>query len=120
MGDGRFVRAGSGQFPEEVWPYAGATVPYGFRFFPEYSADSPFWSDEGGLVPIEDLPLSDGLKAELVAWNDYFEREYYWETGWRDKAGGADFNEQGRVLCERAQVELGTDYALRYHPWPGS
>ena len=89
--------------------------PYRFRFSPEYDAGTPFWL--GGAVPVEDLPLSPELTAAIRRWNDYFETHFHWETGWRDAEGGRLFNVEARVLCDRAQSELGEDYVLTFDLW---
>ena len=99
-----------------MWqPLPGEKTPYQFRFFPEYAAGTPFWF--GGAVPIEDLPISAELATDLHTWNDYFETNFHWESGWRDEEGGRLFNVEARVLCNRAQRELGEDYVLTFDPW---
>jgi hypothetical protein len=96
-----------------VWP-DGARRPYRFRFSPDYSAGSPFWSDESGLVPIHQLPLSPELARELVAWNDFFDTGFHHSEGWVTPADGQHFFEWGRSLCDRATAELGGDYVIEY------
>ena len=87
--------------------------PWRIWFFPDYSADSPFWGPSG-LWPIEELPLSAELSADIGAWNDYWETNHHWERGWDASVDVLAWATHGRALCVRAQIELGPDYVLVY------
>ena len=100
------------------WPWPGATAPHDFRFFPEFSADTPFWCGLA-LVPIGAMPLSADLAAELALWCEEYETQtdtadLHWKAG---SLSYADFHLRGRALCARAQSELGPDYVLTYEEW---
>ena len=101
-----------------AWPWPGAGAPYDFRFFAEFSADTPFWCGLA-VVPISSLQLTPHLSAELAEWCREYEREtdtadFHWKSG---EAAYAEYHERGRMLCARAQSELGADYLLTYEEW---
>jgi hypothetical protein len=123
MTEGSYVPMPKGfQPPARRWP-DGVAKPYRFRFFPDYSAGTPFWNDDLGPVPIRALPLSRELAGELEEWNAYFETRFHHERGWTSSADGAWFHREGRTLCDRAQAELGSDYLFTFEvkagpsPW---
>lgn len=37
------------------------------EFWPEYNG-GPLWSDDGNSIDLASLPLSDGLRSRLLAW----------------------------------------------------
>jgi hypothetical protein len=82
-------------------------------FFPDTGAEHPLWSgdEEGGLLDLDDLPLSAGLRSDLEAWAD--------EAGWPDNYIGRaarlkDLQLAGRVLCARTSSELGPNFDVRW------
>jgi hypothetical protein len=79
---------------------------------------SPLWSREGN-IPIEDLPLSPRLNAELHRWAEEFDATI--SRGPRMKRGGyvpTDWTERGQRLAHELQAEVGDTFVVVYDPQP--
>lgn len=90
----------------------GTTV---LRVFPDYSAD-PVWADDG-MVDLDSLPISEGLRTDLRAWAREWERLIgVRESRFRivDKAAYAAWVRLGRVLAARLRTELGSGFEVRF------
>lgn len=75
---------------------------------------SPLWTIEGN-IPIEDLPLSPRLRAELRRWADEFDATT--PRGPRMKRGDflpTDWAQRGERLAGRLQAELGDTFVVVY------
>jgi hypothetical protein len=96
------------------------------RFSPDYYC-SPIWHDDGentgefGPIDPEDLHISSGLASDIRAWAQRFDRGL--DT--TDPGNSKDmddselrqFVDEGRKLFARLEVELGSNYVLRYGPY---
>lgn len=69
----------------------------------EIGAESPFWSPKGGLVMLEDLPLSAELRAALERW-----ATAAWES---DHAG---LRSEGLRLLDQARTALGPRFQIMW------
>ena len=80
----------------ECWPVWGVGL----------ATDSPWTGD----VELDRLPISDGLKAELLAWADRYDATYVRDdpaaSSFQSEAERAAFADDGRKLAERLKEEL--------------
>ncbi len=90
------------------------------RLAPEYCCFPLWWNDGiqfGDLDPNE-LPLSPALVAELMQWSDTFDAIYnqddFARSGFATLAEEQQFAEQGLILAQRLQAELGAEYQIEY------
>ena len=87
------------------------------RFMAEVGCDFALWDpDNSYLGELEDrLPISAGLRAQI---KDWAVRGYEHDGGERRMTVEQfdDFRDEGRLLSEQLQVELGPDFRVRYHP----
>ena len=73
---------------------------------------SPLWTTEGN-IPIDDLPLSPRLSAELHRWADEFDATT--PKGAKMRRSGClpcDWTERGRRLARQLQAELGDAFVV--------
>ncbi|QIM21907.1 hypothetical protein G7075_13540 [Phycicoccus sp. HDW14] len=85
------------------------------RLVADYGA-SPLWTVNGN-VPIDDLPLSPRLKAELDRWAKEFDATT--PKGTRMKRGGhvpTDWAERGQRLARELQAEVYDTFEVVYDP----
>jgi hypothetical protein len=97
-------------------------------FFPDYSAD-PIWNpDGGGMVSLDDLPVSDKVRAEARVWSRRWEQLARDEQAANAFADGmssvpaepvsdeawASIEREGRLVCERLQRDLGGEWLLEW------
>lgn len=78
--------------------------------------ESPLWA-EGDSVPLDLLPLSDHLKAELEAWVTEYEHLVETEPEEPDEAQlkvEAALDERGRELARLVAQELGPTFRVTY------
>ena len=77
---------------------------------------SPLWT-RGGNIPIEELPLSPRLTAELHKWAEEFDATT--PRGPWMKRGGyvpTDWTERGQRLAHEVQAEVGASFVVVYDP----
>jgi hypothetical protein len=85
------------------------------RLAADYGA-SPLWTLDGN-IPIEDLPLSPRLNAELHRWAKEFDATT--PKGTRMKRGGyvpTDWTERGQRLARDLQAEVVDTFEVVYDP----
>lgn len=86
---------------------------------PDYTAEWPLW--DGGMVTPSDLGLSDGLAAELQAWQRFFDAHFHWDGGWDSPAAQRCFDDRAHRLHRAVQAELpDVDVELDLWTTPGS
>jgi hypothetical protein len=99
------------------------------RFFPDYGAD-PIWDADGrgGMISLDELPLSDEARAEARRWSRRWE-----QLAWDDQraelsAANADdpgldpvtdeawaaIQREGRRVWQRLAHELGPEWLLEW------
>jgi hypothetical protein len=103
-------------------------MPTRLLFFPDYFAD-PIWQSEGGgMVSLEDLPLSDSVRLDAREWSRRWEK-----LAWQDQAADgfssgmssqpaeavseeewASVEQEGRSVWERLQRDLGGEWLLEW------
>jgi hypothetical protein len=92
---------------KSTWGYlSGVADVIELEFWPEYDS-GPLWAQGATSVDLSSLPLSEGLRARLVAWNDrYDDSKLPFEnndTVWLDA---------GKVLLREIRHELGDAYEV--------
>ncbi len=83
------------------------------RVMADYAADG-VWDSEGYAHTPDDLPLSDGLRADIRAWAAWYDRDC--EDGMPDPKPFPldDFAAQGLALARRVKAAL-PDWTVIYH-----
>lgn len=83
------------------------------RIMADYCAEG-VWDSEGYAHTPDDLPLSDGLRADIRVWAAWYDRDC--EDGMPDPKPFplGDFAAQGLILAQRVKGEL-PDWTVIYH-----
>lgn len=88
------------------------------KLMPDYECH-PLWNmspDEYGDVDPLDLPISDALKLRLKAWaakyDETLDVNYPPNSGFKSEALELEFREEGKLLAESLQNELGVGYVV--------
>jgi len=78
----------------------------------------PLWDmDVVGNIDPANLSISDSLKDGLICWADDFTKTLDGKnSGFKDPTQRALFNERGKSLAKRLQLELGGSYQVIYSP----
>ncbi|UNX53438.1 hypothetical protein MF406_10525 [Georgenia sp. TF02-10] len=74
----------------------------------DYSVDWPLWDGRGGPMEPDDLPLSEGLRADLRAWAERFNADFDYERGWPDSSQLERHRRDAEELLCRLRVEVPT------------
>jgi hypothetical protein len=84
------------------------------RISPDYSAPSPLWpsADE------TDALVSVDLLARLIAWQEGFDANFHWETGWRSEPAKVRWAEDADVLVAELREALEGKAELTVDLWP--
>lgn len=114
VGDGGGYAGGwaTGWSPSGERPLPAGTVVRSFdvarerwiRLMSDYSSTA-LWATSGNVGP-DSLDLPAGLAAELQAWQDLWERELDWETGWSSDAAAQRYRDEGLRLLPLVAAEL--------------
>jgi hypothetical protein len=86
----------------------------------EYLAWPVFCPDVAsmGHVNVEDLPISEELKIEILLWDEEYQATYNSayppDSGFESTIHKAAHSRKGAELAERLQDELGEGYAVEY------
>ncbi len=94
------------------------TGPTLLRVFPDHHAD-PVW-DDGGMVDLDRLPISGGLRDDLRSWAREWEDllgVYEHRYAVLDEAAHEAWRRHGRTLAVRLQAELGDRHRVEYRDW---
>ena len=89
----------------------------------DYECPCLWWDGEAekvGPIELDELPLSDSLKADLQTWTDQYDatlsRDDPLRSGFSTPEGEAAFHARGRSFVKRLEAELGPSARIRY--WP--
>ena len=80
------------------------------QFFPDVGAEHPLWDEDGHLLDLAELPLTDELRRLLEHWSDV--------AAWPQDLGADDLKhvvEFGRELWQRTSEELGVAFDVRWN-----
>lgn len=92
------------------------------RLANEYLTEPIFCPDLNamGHVDVDELPLSQELKAEIAAWDSEYQAtfngEYPPDSGFSSPEVELQHMAVGQQLAKRLQQELGEGYAVEYCP----
>ncbi|WP_248741937.1 MULTISPECIES: hypothetical protein [unclassified Pseudomonas] len=88
------------------------------KLMPDYECH-PLWNispDEYGDLDPLGLPISDALKSRLKAWatkyDETLDRDYPPNSGFKSEVLEFEFREEGKLLAEALQNELGLGYVI--------
>jgi hypothetical protein len=84
----------------------------------DYSAGWPLWAAGEGLLAPDAFALSATLTADLYAWQDLFENEFHWDSGWRTPEAEARYARAAPQLLHRLRQELGPAASVTLDAWP--
>ncbi|MGE6753800.1 hypothetical protein ACQKFO_10145 [Rossellomorea sp. NPDC071047] len=80
----------------------------------------PIWCMECGCnLDLEDIPLSNDLKKELIDWASKYGKWIDWDSDKIIPNGiqmEEEHNRQGEILTESAEQELGGKYGITFSP----
>lgn len=80
----------------------------------------PIWCDECySNFDIEDIPISKSLQVELTKWIQQYGEWIDWSNDVLRTNGiqmEEEHNKLGKILTEKVQNELGTEYKIRFSP----
>jgi hypothetical protein len=107
-------------------------APTDLIFMPDYGAD-PLWSADGGsMVPLERLPIGDGLRARIRGWASRWDDLTYQAWNYDDVANGMrdgpaepvpdraaeQLAREWRQLCDELRAELGAPWRVAHATFP--
>lgn len=84
---------------------------------PDYSASLPLWS-ENGNVAWQDTKFPPELLDRLAAWQQEFDNNFHYDTGWRSAAVRDRWAHDANDLAKDVQAALGTRAELAVDLWP--
>jgi hypothetical protein len=95
-------------------------LPREIELAPEYSADLPLWGccEGAGMIAWQDTKFSPELLDRLVAWQQEFDDNFHYETGWRSAEIRDRWASQAENLAADVRTELGTRAELTVRLWP--
>lgn len=75
---------------------------------PDYCRDYPLWESGSDhyTVSATDLGLSEPLALALSTWQQLWEAERLWDSGWSSNERRLSWKHEGDLLCERLREEL--------------
>jgi hypothetical protein len=85
---------------------------------PEYGAELPLWGEGWGNIDWALTKFSPELLDRLAAWQQVFDENYDYETGWRSDAAQDRWAHDANDLAADLRVALGTRAELVVNLWP--
>ena|SRR5215475_1669380 len=92
-------------------------LPDVIELAPEYSADLPLWGDSG-TVAWQLTKFSPQLLDRLAVWQEEFNDNFRWDTGWRSAEIRDRWASQAEDLAADVRAELGNRARLTVRLWP--
>ncbi|GBD48956.1 hypothetical protein [Methylopila sp. Yamaguchi] len=86
----------------------------------EYKAWPIWWNDHinFGDIDTSEFSISEKLKEKLNNWakryNDTMDWDNPYNAGFRSECDVINFYEDGRILSQELQIELGNEYEITY------
>jgi hypothetical protein len=93
-------------------------LPATIELAPDYSAELPLWGDGFGNVAWQYTKFSPQLLDRLAAWQQEFDDNFRWNTGWRSTEIRDRWAGQVTELAADVRAELGTRAELTVRLWP--
>jgi hypothetical protein len=75
---------------------------------PDYGAELPLTSEEGGMPGWRQTGFSPQLPGRLADWQEAFEAAHHYDTGWRSPQLQGEWARQARELEAAIRAELGS------------
>ncbi len=103
------------------YPLSSALMPddvppdRSLRLMCDYSAP-PLWNNEGGVTDFAEYGLPADLERDLWAWQEHFDANFHWETGWSDESAAQLHDRVGRDLLTRLSDAL-PGYVVELDLW---
>jgi hypothetical protein len=85
---------------------------------PDYSAELPLWGDGFGNISWQFTKFSLGLLDRLAAWQQEFDANFHWESGWRSAEIRDHWASEANDLAADVRAELGPRAELVVRLWP--
>lgn len=93
-------------------------LPPVIRLSPDYSAPLPLWGEGFGCIPWQVTKFPPQLLDRLAAWQEDFDDNHHYQTGWRSAAIRDRWAHQARELAADVRGALGTRAELIVDLWP--
>lgn len=93
-------------------------LPAVIRFAPDYGAKLPLWGEGFGNIAWQFTKFSPRLLDRLAAWQQEFDDNHDYRSGWRTAAARDRWARTGERLAAQVQAELGTRTQLDVDLWP--
>jgi hypothetical protein len=93
-------------------------LPAVIRFGPDYSAPLPLWGEGFGNIAWQFTKFSPQLLDRLAAWQQEFDDNYDYRSGWRSAAIRDRWARDAKRLAAQVQAELGSRARLDVDLWP--
>jgi hypothetical protein len=88
------------------------------KLMSDYGADWPLWSDREGLLAPDAFSLSASLATDLRTWQNLFDCEFHWDSGWRTPEAENRYARAAPQLLHRLRQELGPHVQVTLDAWP--
>jgi hypothetical protein len=85
---------------------------------PDYSAELPLWGEGFGSISWQFTKFSPGLLDRLAHWQQEFDENFHWDSGWRSAEIRDHWASQAGELAADVRAELGTRAELVVRLWP--
>ncbi|PFG43353.1 hypothetical protein ATJ88_2039 [Isoptericola jiangsuensis] len=82
----------------------------------EYSVTWPLWGPDGMLCP-GDLEIDPQLRAMILDWAQWFNRDYHYLTGWPSREDMERHRADGRTIVANLQSEFGREHVVILDYW---
>lgn len=93
-------------------------LPGTIELSPDYSAELPLWGAGFGNLAWQYTKFSPQLLDRLAAWQQEFDDNFRWDTGWRTTEIRDRWAGQAAKLAADVRAELGTRAELTVRLWP--
>ena len=84
------------------------------RLSPDYNAPSPLWP----LSDATDALVPESLLARLVAWQEYFDANFRWDSGWQSDEAKSRWAAEAAILETDLRGALAGKAELTVDLWP--
>jgi hypothetical protein len=85
---------------------------------PDYMADLPLWGEGSGNIAWQSTKFPPELLDRLAAWQQEFDGNFHYQTGWRSAATRDHWAHQASNLAADVRAALGTRAELAVDLWP--